>query len=394
MSGEASKDIPREELWGGGRSPFSVTYGKMMMWFFLVSDALTFSGLLIAYSLSRHDAEEAWPIGEQVFEALPGLGSGYPLIYVALMTFILIISSVTMVLAVEAGHRNNRRGVLKWLGLTVIGGAFFVGSQGWEWSHFIHGSGGHFKVGDNMSLTVSADQIQGYDQDSTFTITPQTNIFWDEHFAHAVEHYNEHGLFDHEEHAAPRHAGMHGEDEHAEEEHAHHGPSEEELAAAQETLHHMGIDDAKIMSITGTSDVNAGLIALHEEQEHGHDVVSEHMMPHKLYLNKYVEFRTELNEEQSAELWNNMAPNSYQSGANLSDNEYGPQVYADLFFFITGFHGFHVFSGVLINLIVFIMVYKGVFEKRKHYETVEKIGLYWHFVDLVWVFVFTFFYLV
>ena len=53
-----------------------------------------------------------------------------------------------------------------------------------------------------------------------------------------------------------------------------------------------------------------------------------------------------------------------------------------------------MFSGVVINIIIFIMVIQGVFERRKHYEMVEKIGLYWHFVDLVWVFVFTFFYLV
>jgi cytochrome c oxidase subunit 3 len=65
-----------------------------------------------------------------------------------------------------------------------------------------------------------------------------------------------------------------------------------------------------------------------------------------------------------------------------------------LFFTITGFHGFHVFSGVVINIIVTIMTMAGVFDRRGTYETIEKIGLYWHFVDLVWVFVFTFFYLI
>ena len=62
--------------------------------------------------------------------------------------------------------------------------------------------------------------------------------------------------------------------------------------------------------------------------------------------------------------------------------------------FITGFHGFHVFSGVILNIIIFINVLLGTYEKRGHYDMVEKVGLYWHFVDLVWVFVFTFFYLV
>ena len=81
-------------------------------------------------------------------------------------------------------------------------------------------------------------------------------------------------------------------------------------------------------------------------------------------------------------------------GANMKRNEYGKQQFANFFFFITGFHGFHVFSGVVLNFIVFYNVMLGTYERRGHYEMVEKVGLYWHFVDLVWVFVFTFFYLV
>ena len=81
-------------------------------------------------------------------------------------------------------------------------------------------------------------------------------------------------------------------------------------------------------------------------------------------------------------------------GAGLSFNQYGPPAFAALFFFITGFHGFHVFSGVVINIITFFNAANGMYEKRGHYEMIEKVGLYWHFVDLVWVFVFTFFYLI
>jgi cytochrome c oxidase subunit 3 len=81
-------------------------------------------------------------------------------------------------------------------------------------------------------------------------------------------------------------------------------------------------------------------------------------------------------------------------GANLTSNEYGHVLFADYFFFITGFHGFHVFSGVVLLIILLINTIMGTYERRGHYEMVEKIGLYWHFVDLVWVFVFTFFYLV
>ena len=72
----------------------------------------------------------------------------------------------------------------------------------------------------------------------------------------------------------------------------------------------------------------------------------------------------------------------------------GPVAFGSLFFFITGFHGFHVLSGVAFLLIIMINVMSGLYEKRKNgYEMVEKMGLYWHFVDLVWVFVFLVFYL-
>jgi len=72
----------------------------------------------------------------------------------------------------------------------------------------------------------------------------------------------------------------------------------------------------------------------------------------------------------------------------------GPIAFGSYFFEITGFHGFHVFSGVIINIVMYIKTREGHFEQRGHYEMIEKAGLYWHFVDLVWVFVFLCFYLI
>ena len=72
----------------------------------------------------------------------------------------------------------------------------------------------------------------------------------------------------------------------------------------------------------------------------------------------------------------------------------GPIAFGGYFFGITGFHGFHVFSGVVINIIMYVQTRMGLFDRRGHYEMIEKAGLYWHFVDLVWVFVFLCFYLV
>jgi len=240
MSSTSAATATGRSAWDGGASPMGASYGKLMMWFFLLSDAFTFSALLITYGLVRSahgvytgtvDAftfsPEYWPIPEKVFEEIPFFhGFPAPLVFVGIMTFILIMSSVTMVLAVEAGHRMDRAAVEKWMLWTIVGGMAFLGCQAWEWTHFIVGNG-----------------LPG-------------------------------------------------------------------------------------------------------------------------------------------------------GGANLVHNQYGPPDFADFFFFITGFHGFHVFSGVCFNFLIYYNTVTGVYQRRGHYEMVEKVGLYWHFVDLVWVFVFTFFYLV
>ncbi len=244
-------------VWDGGSSPLGVSYGKLMMWIFLLSDAFTFSGLLITYGMVRsmHPAfdpaigefvfsTQYWPIPEMVFDGFPFFhGVHLPLVFVGLMTFILIMSSVTMVLAVEAGHRMDKIAVQKWMLWTILGGLTFLGCQAWEWTHFIVGT-------DTPTIKNVFD-----------TVTGQTN-------------------------------------------------------------------QVKVL------------------------------------------------------------------GANLLVNQYGPQDFADFFFFITGFHGFHVFSGVMLNFLIYYNAVTGVYNRRGSYEMVEKVGLYWHFVDLVWVFVFTFFYLV
>jgi cytochrome c oxidase subunit 3 len=174
-----------------------------------------------------------WPDPDIVFQSIPGVTDhGAPLVFVGVMTFILIMSSVTMVLAVEAGHRNKKKEVTWWMIATIVGGLMFLGCQALEWTH----------------------------------------------------------------------------------------------------LHHEGFWWGRIP---------------------GAEVLKE-----------------------------------------LGSDAVSTQQFANLFFTITGFHGFHVFTGVVINIIILVMTTTGVFERRGHYLMIEKVGLYWHFVDLVWVFVFTFFYLV
>ncbi len=341
MAGHA-KQLDADTLWGGKESPFQTSYGKLMMWFFLVSDALTFSGLLVAYGFVRHDVQGTWPIGEETFNSLPFLGHGYPLIYVALMTFLLIVSSVTMVLAVEAGHRMDRKNVTKWMIATIIGGFFFLGSQAWEWSHFIHGSEfGKVELSDGSLAIVKGH----FGELENFTVVePGTHHKKDERITsdlmHTFQHAVENGDFDEK--------------------------------------NRIILHDGSIATIKKKKDDHLKLIIKSDGEKH--------------------KIGKEITGRKAEELYYEAAfsgeKNRVTYGANLNHNEYGPPQYGQFFFFITGFHGFHVFSGVVINILILIGVMKGVYHRRGHYEMVEKTGLYWHFVDLVWVFVFTFFYLV
>ena len=208
-----------------------------------------------------------------------------------------------MVLAVNYGHKMQKKKVILWLSLTIVGGAIFLGSQAWEWGHFIHGDKGG--------------------------INTQT-----EHVVHIAEGEKLSSVY-----------ALMGADGH------------------DGTHHHFTVDQV-ITSLEANPQYNI-------------------RKANRMYLT---------NEDAIAYLRENAS--EVLLGANLKNNEYGHPLFADYFFFITGFHGFHVFSGVILLIIILINVIKGTYERRGHYEMVEKVGLYWHFVDLVWVFVFTFFYLV
>ena len=154
--------ISDEHALDGGPGPLGATYGKMMMWFFILSDALTFSGFLAAYGFSRFKFIETWPIADEVFNHFPFLhGVNAPMYYVALMTFILIFSSVTMVLAVDAGHHMKKTKVAFYMFLTIIGGFIFLGSQAWEWKNFIKGEYGAVETKGGSILQFVKKQEDG-----------------------------------------------------------------------------------------------------------------------------------------------------------------------------------------------------------------------------------------
>ena len=314
-----------QKTWDGGNRPLKASYGKMMMWFFIVSDALTFSGFLAAYGFSRFKFVDSWPIADEVFTHIPFIHGNFPMYYVAFMTFVLIFSSVTMVLAVDAGHHMKKNKVIIYLFLTIIGGLIFVGSQAWEWGTFIKGSYGavETKGGKILQFTNAEGERQAIAD-----------------FAISI-------------------------------------PSERVTQQSNEGIWFMS--ESANTSVT-LAEVTKGFLA------------DESILIRTQYLDESGE-RTVLSRQESLAKLQADAVGIVE-GANLKHNEYGTPLFADFFFFITGFHGFHVFSGVMINIIIFFNVIIGTYERRGSYEMVEKVGLYWHFVDLVWVFVFTVFYLI
>ncbi|WP_291275279.1 cytochrome c oxidase subunit 3 [Flavobacterium sp.] len=314
-------------LLDGGPGPMGATYGKMMMWFFIVSDALTFSGFIAAYGFSRFKFIETWPIADEVFTHFPFLhGVTAPMYYVALMTFILIFSSVTMVLAVDAGHQMKKSKVAFYMFLTIIGGFIFLGSQAWEWKNFIKGEYGAVE-------TRGGSILQFVDKEGK-------RVALADFAANLPE----------EREQLTRDKGFWFEKE-------------------------SSISEHSVAEVIAGFKANPNLLIRTE------------------VINKETKHKTTLSREESLKKLEQDAVLVVE-GANLKHNEYGHKLFADFFFFITGFHGFHVFSGVILNILIFFNVIIGTYEKRGSYEMVEKVGLYWHFVDLVWVFVFTFFYLV
>jgi len=197
---------------------FRVSSNKAMMWLFLLSDIFVFGCFLTGYMAVRMTTTTPWPIPSEVFALTIG-GQSIPLILIAIMTFILITSSGTMAMAVNAGYQRKRRLTALLMMITALFGLSFVGMQVFEWTKLI---------------------------------------------------------------------------------------------------------------------------------------------------------------EEGVRPWGNEA-GAAQFGAS--------------FFMITGFHGLHVSIGVLYLFIVAAKVWRGNYDRSGNYEIVEIAGLYWHFVDLVWVFIFAFFYL-
>jgi len=123
--------------WSSDQRAFkNVSWGKAMMWIFLLSDTFIFGCFLLSYMTARISTRVPWPNPSEVFALRIG-GSDIPLILIAIMTFVLISSSGTMAMAVNFGYRRERRKTAILMLLTAALGATFVGMQAFEWTKLI-----------------------------------------------------------------------------------------------------------------------------------------------------------------------------------------------------------------------------------------------------------------
>ena len=301
-------------LWSGGQRPLNASYGKLMMWFFIVSDALTFSGFLVSYGFSRFKNIDSWPIADEVFTHFPFLhGIDAPMYYVALMTFILIFSSVTMVLAVDAGHHMNKSKVTFYMLLTIIGGAVFVGSQAWEWKNFIKGEYGALETkGGQILQFINADNGERVSI-ADFSISIPTE---------RSAHKGSNGVW----------------------------------YKSEGTLPSFSVNEV-VEGFQGNKNL---VIRIEKLDKNGQKII--------------------LSRDDSLDKVENAV--AVVEGANLVHNEYGFRLFAVFFFFISGFHGFHVLIGTIFLIVCLGRSIAGHF-KSDHHFGFEAAAWYWHFVDAV-----------
>ena len=195
--------------WGGDQRAFQVSWGKAMMWIFLLSDTFIFSCFLTGYMTVRIANTAPWPNPSEVFALNVG-GVDVPLLLIAIMTFVLITSSGTMAMAVNFAYRRDRKKTAMLMLATALLGISFVGMQAFEWSKliFVEGvrpwgnpmgaaqfgsaffmitgfHGLHVSAGVIYLLTVAVRVLRGrYEKSGNYQIVEIAGLYW--HFVDLV----------------------------------------------------------------------------------------------------------------------------------------------------------------------------------------------------------------
>ncbi len=288
-----------------------VSNGKLAMWLFLVTEIMFFTGLIGTYIVLRNgQAGSAWPIPEQV-HLLEWVG--------AVNTFVLICSSLTVVLAHFAISHGNVKQAASYLGVTLALGVVFLGIKAWEYkAKFDH------------------DLLPGHIFEPADVLSP-TGRDGPAYIAHVKTQLNE--IVNH--------------------------PNDYEAKA---------VADCQAL----LTELNSRVVPAREvfQKVQGRERLESHLF----------------SQEHSEQATGAALLEKYPELPIKHIIPYG-NLWASCYFAMTGFHALHVFGGLVVFVIILLMAALGRLG-RQHESMIELTGLYWHFVDIVWIFLFPLVYLI
>lgn len=304
-----------------------LTNGKLIMWLFLSTEIMFFAGLIGTYIVLRFGSP-AWPAPHDVHLSEP-IG--------ATNTFVLICSSVTVVLALEAARANNRPAARLWLALTLALGSVFLGIKIMEYNaKFSHGifpwspRSRIYERADVYYTSALHDRLKAVEQEYT---------------------QRQSALREQNQELSPEDQGTLDTVKRM----------REEVVAAEKSATLAPSDEAAAVTLVSLADKVAPAGGGHGAGQQGGGA----------------------HEGGHAASWNEEFPD-----LKLPLVIPGGNMWASTYFLLTGFHAIHV----LVGLIVFALMLPLELGAARA-GMIENIGLYWHFVDLVWIFLFPLLYL-
>jgi len=338
--------------------------GKLGIWLFLASEIMFFIGLLGTYIVLRSGSPHMFQAqGQTLNKALAGIN-----------TLVLIFSSLTMALAVDAAQKANRGRLIAFLGLTVLMAFGFIGIKVIEYkdklTHYTilakEGTGANAKVyiydGHREALDVGLDKGKlAFPKGTKFVQLTEAVGIHQEGAAGAVTGHDGDGLkvkFDDgtNEETTVNKSKTTPVDPNQIRDKVYHINAVRRLVPKTEEI------NVHTYTLTGDKEPAEAGAGPHGKAEGGNEAAHEHK--------DYDIQASDVNDM----VW------------------YGPQknIFFSCYFALTGVHGLHVIGGIIPLSFLLIQAARGkIFAPHTEY-----VGLYWHFVDLVWIFLFPLLYLI
>lgn len=356
--------------------------GKLGMWVFLATEILMFGGLFCAYAIYRGNNPEIFLFAHQALDTNLG----------AINTAVLLASSFTMAVGVKAASQGKQKLLLWMLAVTFLGGIGFMTIKTVEyaakWDKGLW-------VGPRNVFYGNSD---GFETPEKKRLAEDKAIDYIENHGHeSADHGKDgHGKDDHSKdgHAAEAETGDHAE----------HGSAEEHHAEAQEAdAHETEAQEAEVPEPTAALAQAPGSVGapvwppVPADRMSLPAPVNQAAATRASFLNPAPVVGTlegMISGSAKQQVQEADGPKKYPGFENLSPlDQERTHIFFQIYFVMTGLHGLHVLIGMGLIAWVFLAAIKSPFGPS-YYAPVDIVGLYWHLVDLIWIFLFPLLYLI